>query len=155
MEMEADAFESPWCEEDFEGHIKAPESVALVVESDTEILGYLVFGLDDEWIRVFSCVVADGYRRHGIGSAMVNRLIGTSAAQRRKGIAAHVPERNVAAQLLFRSCGLRAVAILPGYLLDGQDVYLMRYAMPGAMRYANARSALDDGMIPLWEVKHG
>ncbi len=152
LRVEAQAFEFPWSEEDFVEHLKEPDSVALVVECDAGICGYLVFGFDHEWIRLYSCVVADRYRDQGIGTAMMARLCTMSATQRRSGILAKVPERNVAAQLFFRSCGFRAIEILRDYFLDGQDLYLMRYVVPGAT--IDAGAVPNDQLIPMWEVKH-
>ena len=154
LRIEAEAFEFPWSEEDFMEHLKEPDSVALVLECDAGIRGYLVFGFDDEWIRLYSCVVADRYRGQGIGTTMMARLTGMSATQRRNGILAKIPERNVAAQLFFRSCGFLAIDVLEDYFLDGQDLYLMQHVVPGARIDPTARAVPNDQLIPMWEVKH-
>jgi len=71
------------------------------------------------------------------------------------GILAKVPERNVGSQLFLRQCGFRAVKILPAYLLDDEDVYVMEYSPPEWALPMFEFGDPEDGLIPAWGVKHG
>lgn len=155
LRIEANVFEHPWSEDDFIQHLQDPRSVALLLEGDNDIVGYMVFGFDRPWLNLFSCVVQRTHQRRGIGSTMVAHLLEIVNTRAWRGIRVKVPERRVSAQLFFRHCGFRAVRTLSEYLLDGQDVYVMEYAVLQSSNQDGVGTCEDDELIPLWEVKHG
>ena len=56
LKIEVQAFGSPWSEEDFVEHLEEPETVALVVECDAGICGYLLAAdLPGRRITEFEC----------------------------------------------------------------------------------------------------
>lgn len=154
LEIEADSFKHPWSEQDFIEHLENPRSVGLVIEQHDLIVGYMAFGIEPSWVQLYSCVVRRACRRQGFGSRMVANLLRVAFAQQGSGTLVIVPERNVGAQLFFRRCRFRAVRILPGYLLDGQDAYVMKYSVPGWAASDSDVGRSEDELIPVWEVKH-
>ncbi len=154
LRIEADSFANPWSERDFIDHLDNPNSVALVAERNGFILGYEVFGIGARRLQLYSCVVRRAFRRHGIGSRLVEKLIAIVADRGADRIAAKIPERNLVAQLSFRHWGFRATRILVTYLLDDQDVYVMEYTMPGRSISSVDAGSGEDELIPCWEVKH-
>ena len=154
LAIEAEAFAVPWSEQDLVDELEDPDCVVLVVESDTGILGYLIFDVDGEWIRIHSCAVKAEFRRQGIGRGMLHRLIATAAAGRQTGVVVKVAEGNLQAQLYFRSSGFRAIRTLRRHLVDGQDVYVMEYLMPGMEGRKRSPPRASDELVPLWDAKH-
>ena len=72
--------------------------------------------------------MAPEFRRMGIGSQMIRKLIGKLSSQRRSRIMLEVRETNLAAQLFFRENGFRAVSVLREYYEDTpEDAYVMQY----------------------------
>ncbi|MAT68159.1 MAG: hypothetical protein CMJ58_01410 [Planctomycetaceae bacterium] len=154
LRIEADSFRYPWSEQDFVEHLEAPSSVALVLEECGLVVGYVVFGVDSQWADLHACVVCQAYRRRGAATRMVANVV-RRTADYLLGIRTKVAERNVAAQMFFRHCGFRAVRILPSYLLNDEDAYLMELTPPG--RTDVHHSDLDvsgEDLVRLWEIKH-
>ena len=155
LEIEADIFVHPWSEQDFIDHLEDYESVTVVIEDESEIVGYLVLGLDGKEMEICSCVVAPSHQRQGLGTLMIRRLTTGLAAHRWERLFVRIPERNLGALLFFRRCGFRAVAILREYLGNGQDVYVMERTSQPVAKGELPRCDQDDQLIPLWAVKHG
>ena len=59
---------------------------------------------------------------------MVNKLVSKLSNQRRTRILLEVRERNLPAQVFFRSLGFRAISVLRDFYEDTiEDAYLMEY----------------------------
>jgi len=79
-------------------------------------------------IHVFNFAVAKRYRRLGVGSQMIAKLISKLSPQRRNRLLLEVRETNLPAQLFFRSNGFRAVAVVRNFYDDTpEDAYAMQY----------------------------
>lgn len=152
--IEAEAFVQPWSEADFCDVLQDPNTVALVAECDTLIVGYILTGWKGGWVRVLSCAVAADYRRRGIGARMIAPLVQARVDGQYKGLLVKVSERNLAAQLFFRSCGFTAARILHGCLFDGGDVYVMRHSLLPPPEEIETYTWPEDELVPLWEAKH-
>ena len=86
--------------------------------------------------------VMRSHRRLGIGTQMMNKLVGKLSPERRARIVLEVRETNLAAQLFFRSRGFRAVSVLKDFYQDStEDAYLMHYCL-GAGVEANPQRRL-------------
>ena len=100
----------------------------MVAEHDDRVVGFMIYELHKTRIHVLNFAVADGYRRRGVGSQMIAKLIAKLSPQRRSRIVLEVRETNLAAQLFFRENGFRAVSVLRSYYADTpEDAYLMQY----------------------------
>jgi ribosomal-protein-alanine N-acetyltransferase len=90
-------------------------------------------------LHILNFAVAPAYRRLGIGRQMIQKLIAKLSSHRRTRVTLAVRERNLPAQLFFRSMAFRAVKVLRGYYEDtGEDAFLMHYQLP------NDSSTIDD-----------
>ncbi len=154
LAIEAEAFIQPWSETDFLDVLDDPDTVALVAECHGGVIAYMLVAWNRGWISILSCAVETHHRRRGLGTKMIIPTIHAQLAGRCKGITVKVAERNLAAQLFFRSCGFRSVRILRDYFLNGQDFYVMQYLTPGSTTDVNDHAWPEDELIPLWEVKH-
>lgn len=133
LEIERQAFEDPWSEEDFDRLLWQSRSEHLcrvAVQDDGRLVGYIVYQLHRRWMQILSMVVATDWRRQGIGGLLVRELTGKLVPGRRDRVECGVCETNLAAQVFFRSLGFRAVSILRDFyeFCDcNQDAYRMCY----------------------------
>lgn len=128
LAIESESFEFPWLEEDFIRCLRQRATIGMVAEYENRVAGYMFYELAKTRIHVLNFAVAREYRRRGVGTQMVSKLIGKLSDQRRTRIVLEVRETNLAAQQFFRSCGFRATSILPDHYEDTpEDAYLMQY----------------------------
>ena len=128
LDIEAESFEFPWLEEDFIRCLRQRNCIGMVVECDDRVVGFMVYELNKTRLHMLNFAVAPQFRRLGVGSQMLDKLIGKLSAQRRSRIMLEVRETNLAAQLFFRENGFRAVSVLRKYYEDTpEDAYLMQY----------------------------
>ena len=86
---------------------------------DDYVVGYLNYSLIYDRIELNQIEVLDSYRRNGIGSFMVNYLVGLELP-----ITLEVKEDNISAIGLYEKYGFKRVAIRKGYY-NGVDGILM------------------------------
>jgi len=128
LEIEAESFEFPWLEEDFIRQLRQRNCIGMVAEHEDRVVGFMIYELNKTRLHVLNFAVAPDYRRAGVGSQMIAKLVGKLSAQRRTRVVLEVRETNLTAQLFFRACGFRAVSVLRGYYEDTpEDAYLMQY----------------------------
>jgi ribosomal-protein-alanine N-acetyltransferase len=128
LATEGESFEFPWLEEDFIRSLRQRNCIGMVAEHEDRVVGFMIYELHKNRIHVLNFAVADEYRRRGVGSQMVAKLISKLSVQRRSRILLEVRETNLAAQLFFRENGFRAVSVLRSYYADTpEDAYLMQF----------------------------
>jgi len=125
---EDESFEFPWAEEDFIRCLRQRNCIGMVAEHEDRVVGFMIYELHNTRIHVLNFAVASDYRRRGVGTQMVAKLIAKLSSQRRSRIVLEVRETNLPAQLFFRESGFRAVSVLRAYYHDTpEDAYLMQY----------------------------
>ncbi len=133
---EDESFEFPWLEEDFIRCLRQRNCIGMVAEHEDRVVGFMIYELHNSRIHALNFAVASDYRRRGVGSQMVAKLIAKLSSQRRSRIVLEVRETNLSAQLFFRENGFRAISVLRAYYEDTpEDAYLMQY------RYRSERLA--------------
>jgi len=139
LDAEEESFEFPWLEEDFIRCLRQRNCIGMVAEHEDRVVGFMIYELHKNRIHVLNFAVASDYRRRGVGSQMVAKLIGKLSSQRRSRVVLEVRETNLAAQLFFRESGFRAVSVLRAYYEDTpEDAYLMQY------RYRSEKPAVPE-----------
>ena len=128
LDIESQSFEFPWLEEDFIRCLRQRNCIGMVAEHEDQVVGFMIYELHKNRIHVLNFSVAADYRRRGVGSQMVAKLIGKLSSQRRSRVVLEVRETNLPAQLFFRENGFRAVSVLRAYYEDTpEDAYLMQF----------------------------
>jgi [ribosomal protein S18]-alanine N-acetyltransferase len=128
LSIERSGFEFPWSEEDFVRCLRQRNCIGMVAEYEDRVVGFMIYELQKTRIHVLNFAVASEYRRCGVGSQMIAKLIAKLSAQRRNRIILSVRETNLPAQLFFRENGFRAVSVLRSYYADTpEDAYMMQY----------------------------
>ncbi len=130
LDIERSSFEFAWTEEDFLCCLRQRNCIGMVAEAAGEIVGFMIYELHKDKLRILNFAVGTHVRRQGVGAQMVRRLIDKLSQQRRKEIVLDVRESNLAAQLFYRNQGFRAVGVLRNYYEDtAEDAYSMQYVL--------------------------
>lgn len=128
LDIEQGSFEFPWLEEDFIRCLRQRNCIGMVAEYEDRVVGSMIYELHKNRIHVLNFGVGADYRRRGVGSQMVAKLIAKLSSQRRNRVTLEVRETNLPAQLFFRENGFRAVSVLRSYYEDTpEDAYVMQY----------------------------
>ncbi len=97
----------------------------LVAECDSRVVGYVIGVRERGYCHIISIAVHPAYRRKGIGSALLKKLI---EIMEHKGLTSFLLEvrvSNTAAINLYRRFGFRIVRRIPSYYKDGEDCFVM------------------------------
>jgi ribosomal-protein-alanine N-acetyltransferase len=108
-----------WVRTDLLAAYDQPGTQAWAAEIDENIVGYLVFQTTPQGADLLHIAVAPYWRRQGIARAMLEKL-----ADQGPKVRAIVPDTNLAAQLLLRDAGYKAVRVVRGHC-GGEDGYRM------------------------------
>lgn len=128
LRTEHQSFEYAWTEDDFLRCLRQRNCIGMVAEHNDRIVGFMIYELHKNRLHVLNFAVAPSYRRSGIGAQMVGKLIGKLSSHRRTKITLAVRERNLPAQVFFRTQDFRALRVLRNYYEDsGEDAFLMEF----------------------------
>lgn len=129
LRIEAASFPSPWVEEDFLKCLRTQNCIGMVVERQAGgVLGYMVYELHKTHLTLLNLAVDPDHRRDGLGSMMVGKLLAKLCSHRRTAVLVTPGERNLGAQLFFKSHGFRAEGVARLLYKDtGEDGYRMAY----------------------------
>ncbi len=136
--IEQEAFEFPWSDEDFTRCLRQRNCIGMVAEAGDSIVAFMIYELHRTRLHVINFAVRRSHRRLGVGTQMMEKLSTKLSTERRDRILLEVRERNLPAQLFFRSLGYRAISVLKDFYEDTtEDAYLMQYlaadAVPAAL----------------------
>lgn len=128
MAIEKQSFEFPWTEDDFVRSLRQRNCIGMVAECDERIVGFMIYELHRNRLHLLNFSVRTEFRRRGVGSQMLRKLIAKLTQQRRNRILLEVRETNLTAQLFFRANGFRAISLLRSYYEDTpEDAYLLQF----------------------------
>lgn len=137
LRIEGECFPMPWSEEDFIRCLRQRNAIGMVAKVRDDVAGYMIYELHRNRLHILNFAVAPAYMRRGVGSAMVGKLKSKLSHRLRNGTARNrimleVSEKNLDAQLFFRSQGFRAVSVVKGFYkcLPEEDAYLFQYRLP-------------------------
>ena len=127
LDIEQASFEFPWQKEDFLRCLRQRNCIGMVAEYDERIVGFMIYELHRDYLRVLNFAVHPDARRRGVGQQMVEKLVG-KLSQRRTRILLETRETNLVAQVFFRSLGFVATGVLRDHYDDTtEDAYSMAF----------------------------
>ena len=127
LTIENECFEYAWSEEEFVECLQQRNCVGMVAESQGRVVGFTIYEVQKTKIYLLNVATLSEFRRQGIGTQLVAKLIAKLKNQRRSRITLEIRETNLPAQVFFRSLGFRAVDILRDFYVDStnEDAYQM------------------------------
>jgi ribosomal-protein-alanine N-acetyltransferase len=128
LDIENRSFEFSWTEEDFIRCLRQRNCIGMVAEHDERVVGFMIYELHKNRLHILNFAVHSDFRRRGVATGMIRKLVGKLSPQRRNRILLEIRETNLAAQLFFREAGFRAISVLREFYEDSpEDAYLMQY----------------------------
>jgi len=129
LHIEQSSFPHPWSECDFLHCLRQRNYIGMIAENHHgRILGYMIYELHMRRLHLLSLAVYPPFRKHGVGSCMVEKLIGKLNPDRRTRLTAEVGERNLDGQLFFQAMGFKATHVMRRHYDEtGEDAYAMEY----------------------------
>lgn len=144
LAIERECFEFAWNEEDFLKCLRQRNCIGMVAEHDGRVVGFMIYELPKNRIHLLNVATLSAYRRQGVGTQMIAKLIAKLGNQRRNRLVLEVRETNLHAQLFLRSLGFRATEILKGFYEEAQeDAYQMCYRHQDAPDFADFSAPLN------------
>lgn len=118
-----------WTEEDVTALLRQRNCIGMVVEYENKVVGFMIYELHKSRLRVLSLAVDIDYKRQGVGSAMIQKLVDKLSQQRRKELVLEVNEVNLDALLFYKALGFKAQSVLKSHYTSGDDAYQMMYSI--------------------------
>ena len=126
LEIEEEAFTTPWSEEAFKSEIKNNLAHYLVVEIDGRIVGYGGVWLIIDEAHITNIAVLQEYKGKGIGNKILMGLIKYSTKLGIKNMTLEVRESNFVARRFYEKHGFVSYGIRPKYYIDdNEDAIIM------------------------------
>jgi [ribosomal protein S18]-alanine N-acetyltransferase len=130
LQIEQESFEYSWTEEDFLRCLRQRNCIGMVAEQGEKVVGFMIYELHKNKLHILNFAVNPSCRRMGVAGQMTAKLVSKLSSHRRTRITLEVRERNLSAQLFFRTQDFRAVRVLRAFYDDsGEDAFLMQYRM--------------------------
>jgi ribosomal-protein-alanine acetyltransferase len=111
--------------EDFQYHLKNPNSIFAVAEIDREIVGYVAGiiyqGMQTKSGRIYSMAVLSKFRARGIGSRLLDYFEREAAKKGSQSVTLEVRKTNRPAYSLYKHAGYEARKTLRDYYAAGSD----------------------------------
>ncbi len=121
-------FKYPWSYKELEKTVKDTDTICMVGEIEGEILCYIIYRNHEKFVEILNLAVHPSKQKRGLGTKLINILKKKLSAERRSFVQVMVQERNLVAQVFFRSCGFRACSIRRNqYEEMDDDGYIFRY----------------------------
>lgn len=132
-ELERMSYPTPWSRSMFAAELRKPGSLALgaFLEDDT-VVGYAFLSrYVDAW-HVMNIAVSPAYRRRGVATALLERLLEVTAGDPRRGHTLEVRVSNSGAIQLYERLGFEPRGIRRGYYTDNREdaLIMWRDAVP-------------------------
>ncbi len=126
LKIERACYPAPWSESAFNHEMTSELSVALVAMDGESVAGFLVGWFAADQVHVANIAVAAGYRRRGVGTGMMLRLLEEADRRGCTSSSLEVRESNLAARSMYSRMGFHAVALRKSYYSNpAEDAVVM------------------------------
>jgi len=118
MGIEKKSFSNPWHLSSFEGEIENYDISFpyVVVHPETgKLIGYIIFWQIDEEVQISNFAVHPDFRRMGVGSSVLRRVLGIIKRRGAKVVILEVRESNNSAHFLYKKFGFKKAGIRKNY----------------------------------------
>lgn len=138
LDIESEAFEARWTEDDYLAILRERNCVGMVAEIDQHVVGVLIYRLFKSWLEIERVGVLPRWQRHGIGRQFLEKLKAKMSHKRRKRVFFSVPGGNLESHLWLKACDFQCVRTNGdeyqfSHHLDGNPV-IVRPSIPLRLR---------------------
>ena len=106
-------------------YLRAKGSYCLLAESGGNVAGFILAELAPDEGHIITLDVLENYRRHGIGSLLLEAGETEAASRGAKRMVLETATTNKPAIALWRKHGYRQVGTIEGYYGQGRDAFRM------------------------------
>lgn len=133
MEIERACFAAPWPRDAMREEIAVSGwSTVVKAELDGELAGFAVYWTVADERHLQNLATAPGFRRRGVGRALVRHVIGEAGRTGAATIVLEVRESNEGARRLYGAHGFRPIGLRKAYYQDnGEDAIVMALPLAG------------------------
>jgi len=127
-EIEKNSIVPPWTRAAFAAELEKPSSRFWVItddETDEKVVAYAVLSFPAEQAHLVTFAVHPDYRKAGLGSYLLRRLIHYVLRRGGASIVLEVRKGNTAAVHLYQSIGFVVIRTIPRFYPDGEDCFSM------------------------------
>lgn len=128
LSIEQDGCTNPWNEEDFLRCLRQRNCIGMVADHSEKVIGHMIYDLYPKRIGVTRFAVDPMWRRMGVGSAMIAKLMSKMSSFRRVRFTFMVEETNLGGLLFLKSQGGVATESIRDYF-DGEDGIKMVFCL--------------------------
>lgn len=114
------SFQMPWSEEEYIECLRQRNNIGMVAEHEERVIGFMIYELRKQSLGALNMGVDEPYRRLGIGTQLLTRLVRRLSFERRTRLDFEIDELNLPMQLFLRANSLRTESIDE---LDGEERY--------------------------------
>jgi ribosomal-protein-alanine N-acetyltransferase len=139
LQTDLESFENSWTEEEFRHARRRPNCIGMVAEVGDAVAGYLIYERHKRKLVLKRIAVHPRFRRRGVGTQMLAKLVSKLSARLRTRVSIDVPERLDGAHLWLRACGWEAVMV--NHEQGEDDTYRFAYRLPVEAEVAHAQNA--------------
>ena len=125
VEMEKEAFASPWSKNMFIPELSHPYAHYIVYVNGDEVVAYAGYHNVVDEAHITNVVVKKEYRGKGIGAFMMSRLIDDARLVGLKRMTLEVQTDNISAIKMYESFGFVTEGIRKNYYEGIHDAYIM------------------------------
>jgi ribosomal-protein-alanine N-acetyltransferase len=148
LDIEARSFDHVWTEDDFLAALRNRSTIGMVGELDDRVVSYMLYDLHPTKLHVLNFAVDMDWRRRGVGTQMVTKLIGKLSGHRRTKITLAVRESNLDAQRFWAAQDFVATRVLRGFYEDSkEDAYAFKFAIPSGQPDSSGCPRVDVGDV--------
>lgn len=119
--IERDSFPDPWPEHEFISALRERNCIGLVVEHSERVIGFMLYELTRQHLRIINMAVHPGFRRARVGTALIAKLKGKLSPQRRNKIILEIRESNIPACHFFAAQQFKTAGIIRNYYKGTSD----------------------------------
>ena len=129
-QIERASYPTPWSRSMFASELAKPTSICLGAFEGEDLVGYIVNSrYVDAW-HVMNVAVAPDWRRKGVATALLRRLLDETRHDAQRGYTLEVRVSNVGAIALYEGFGFRPKGVRRGYYTDNREDALIMWRDP-------------------------
>lgn len=134
LEIDRRSFQQSWEHADLTYFRRQQNTVPIVVESEGDIVGFMMLWLNKRSILIERIAVDHLNRRKGIGTLLLDRVKQKTSPEVRRSIVYNCDERDLSAQLFLKAADFKACAVINDHFEDGSSAYRFEWWHPGVVR---------------------
>ena len=128
LEIERESYPEPWNEVHFTKELQTPYSRFLVLtddETDSVVLGYIVYWLQAEGASLLNVAVAQKWRGLGLARLLLSSMINETVREEIPRIVLEVRESNQKAIAVYGHLGFEKTHERKNFYSDGETAWVM------------------------------